>query len=81
MLVATVLALRYHVSKYFNPIELTEEFSMTRTPKIVLSVLISLFLSANAFADAQVISTLINELNRSFDASVQTELVRTLKSQ
>lgn len=53
---------------------------MISLKKVLFSVLIALTFSAQTLADAQVISTLINELNRSYDANVQRELVRTLKT-
>lgn len=53
---------------------------MSSLKKILFTLLIALTFSAQTLADAQVISTLINELNRSFDANVQKELVRTLKT-
>lgn len=53
---------------------------MPTTSKFLLSVLIALTFSAQTLADSQVIRTLINELNRSFDTNVQKELVRTLRT-
>ncbi len=57
--------------------------TVTPSPFKKLTLITTLFFglcSAQAFADSQVINTLINELGRSFDPNVQTELVRTLKS-
>ncbi|MCF8059749.1 MAG: hypothetical protein K9K67_10655 [Bacteriovoracaceae bacterium] len=54
---------------------------MFNLKKFISASILSLCLySAPLFADTQVISFLLNEINRSYDANVQRELVRTLKT-
>lgn len=53
---------------------------MKTLKKILVLGLFTCALAGQAMADSQVISTLLNELNRSFDATVQRELVKTLRT-